>query len=1602
MPQPHEQLPPGYALVRSLGRGAQGEVFLADHPASGTRRAVKVLDPPRDPAARARYEREFEFLVTVRHPHIVSAHDFGCLPDGRPYLVLDFLAGGSLADRRLPVPPGTRDAWLSQLLDALDCLHSLGLLHLDLKPENLLFEKAEGGAEAPLRVGDFGLLGRLGEVPQRAGTPGYLAPEVLHGAAADARADLYGVGVLAVEMTTGQRCFPGDSPDERMERQVAGSWEPGAVGREPELLAVVQRLLSPQADLRPDGVAALRRLHPAWAARPGATAGVVGERGARAPELAEILAAVEAAPPCHVRVTGPPGSGRSTLLRAALARLRTRGRRALLVDAATRDLPRTLAAVPDLEMLLVDDFHRLGPEALAALAAWRAGAPSAALVAAGDDALLPGAARAALRGLAPGAQAVRLGPLPREDLEAVLRESLPLHVGPELEAAARRGSGGQPGPLREFCARLKESGALQQSGGVWRLDPEALERCVARAGDDPLVARLSALPAGLQRFVWVAAWLGEAAARERAPRFRPPLEPPASLLELRTWLRDPQRLRAAADAALPAGERGALAGACLDLEAELEAGTRAELAARAGRPELAAQALLEAARESGAPARWRQALAAGPAGPGRLAVLDPALDAFAAAGGDPAEEGALRERLDAPAEPLRRAELLRRLGWCQVRRGEPGPARAPLEEAARLGAADAELRAHVLADLGWLCTLEGRPGEARERYREGLESAPAGAHTARSRLLNRLGALAWQEGQPREAEERLRQAVEEARLADDLAAENASWSNLCLLLQDQGRAAEGIRLGEELLARCQGRPAAAVHVPDIYYRLATAHRHCFQYREACAAARRALDAAEAAGERALADRYLVVLAQYEFLVGRIEEAGALLAETSAAFGGQDRAYSLALRGEIALERGDLAAAVRLEEAAYRLQRRRGEPLPQAMQLSPVLEAAAAAGDRAKLQRTRDEAERAAARPMLRRGNLTVRLVALEARAALGEPPPELLAGLEALSAELSATDLRELQYRCARARAELALEASDAERAETALAEMDRLLQGAGAPGEATRAEELRGALRAVRGDLPGARVALQAAQRRYATLGLRLRQIRAQERLLALKAGPGGDGAPGEEVLLELTRLVHSLQSLEELLERSLDLLLKAFPAERAAIFLLDPERQTLGLAASRGAGGELAEEARRASASVLQQVLRSGQTVILGDAREEPGLGGQASVLDLGIRSVLCQPLVLDEQVVGTVYLDHRHRAGAFDAHHRGLLRGFSRLIAVAIDQSRTRARLVRAEELLRRENRQLRRNVRAGARAEMFVYHSPRMVRLLEEVARVAAHRTTVLLVGESGTGKECLAEILHAESPRSEGPLVRFNCAAVAPDLMEAEVFGIEAGTATGVGYRVGIFECADGGTLLLDEVGDMDLSLQAKLLRVLENGELRRVGGRDALHVDVRVIAATNRDLQERVREGAFRQDLFFRLSAVTLTLPPLRERREDILPLAEHFLELFAGQMGLPRPGLSAPFREYLLRHSWPGNVRELRNVIERALVSQAGPLLNMPQPLIDPEPAAPAVGIGEIQARSEAEQLRHALESCGWNQSLAARRLGVSEGTIRHRMRKLGIDRPS
>jgi Nif-specific regulatory protein len=380
------------------------------------------------------------------------------------------------------------------------------------------------------------------------------------------------------------------------------------------------------------------------------------------------------------------------------------------------------------------------------------------------------------------------------------------------------------------------------------------------------------------------------------------------------------------------------------------------------------------------------------------------------------------------------------------------------------------------------------------------------------------------------------------------------------------------------------------------------------------------------------------------------------------------------------------------------------------------------------------------------------------------------------------------------------------------------------------------------------------------------------------------------------------------------------------------------------------------------------------------------------------MCAPLRSRGTIIGTVYLDSRRHGRPFTQDDLRFVEAFSDHAALALENAKRRAEL-------ENENRRLR--AIAGERASYgeIVGRSPAMQRVFDLLERVVQSEITVLVQGESGTGKELVAKAIHFNGPRKEKPYLSENCAALPETLLESELFGHVKGAFTGAERdRAGMFEQAHGGTLFLDEIGDTSPATQARLLRVLQEGELRRVGGTSPIKVDVRIIAATNKDLSAEIAAGRFREDLYYRLAVVPVSLPPLRERIGDVTFLTARLLERLAAARGRPAPRIDSDVLDAFERYSWPGNVRQLENLLRRIVLLAGDAAISREVLAADPELSrlflgkqADFVPVMSI-AKGEEEQIRRALEASAGHRDHAARLLGISRATIYRKMREYKI----
>lgn len=524
------------------------------------------------------------------------------------------------------------------------------------------------------------------------------------------------------------------------------------------------------------------------------------------------------------------------------------------------------------------------------------------------------------------------------------------------------------------------------------------------------------------------------------------------------------------------------------------------------------------------------------------------------------------------------------------------------------------------------------------------------------------------------------------------------------------------------------------------------------------------------------------------------------------------------------------------------------------------------------------------------------------------------------------------------------------------------------------------------------------------------------------------GKGADPEAVRLaklhEISKTINSELDREKLLQLIMDLVIDLTDAERGFV-ILSEEGEDRVVVARNMDREEVQRPSFKISHSIVQQVRETGVGVLSNDAQAEKDLSAYRSVSDLKLRSILCVPFRVKERVIGVLYLDHRFQKGNFGEEDIKILEMFADQAAIALENVRLHEENRRANAQLAKMNVELQDKVEDQEREidvirsklrsheleatlkydyRHIIGDSAPMQRVFQVLDRVIDSNLPVVILGESGTGKELVAKMIHYNGARKDGPFVSENCGAIPESLMEAEIFGYVKGAFTGADRdKPGLLELADNGTFFLDEIGEMDLSLQKRLLRALQEGEFRKVGGDETVSVDVRIVSATNRDLARMVDDGEFRADLYYRLKGVVIELPPLRERKEDIPLLVAHFLEQATEGTDRPPATIEPDVLEALYTYDWPGNVRELENEVRCMATLASGPIdRSLVESLLDTRGRRRASSSdessfdGKTLAEIEEAAIRRALRITDGKKTEAARMLGIARRTFYDKIKKL------
>ncbi|MEO0088824.1 MAG: sigma-54-dependent Fis family transcriptional regulator [candidate division WOR-3 bacterium] len=476
-------------------------------------------------------------------------------------------------------------------------------------------------------------------------------------------------------------------------------------------------------------------------------------------------------------------------------------------------------------------------------------------------------------------------------------------------------------------------------------------------------------------------------------------------------------------------------------------------------------------------------------------------------------------------------------------------------------------------------------------------------------------------------------------------------------------------------------------------------------------------------------------------------------------------------------------------------------------------------------------------------------------------------------------------------------------------------------------------------------------------------------------------------ETLYQIIAQLNSLQDYKEVLENTLQIIMKELNAERGVIVLKEKEEFVPMV---------FSGDASEISQSVIKEVLEKKEPILLHSALDSEKFSAKESVISYGIKSVMCVPLISKDKLLGALYLDSHSQKGIFSESDLEFLIAYANQASLVIENAYLR-------EMLLKENVYLKTELSEKYYFENIIGQSKKMQEVFTIMRKVLNSSLPVLIIGETGTGKELVARSLHYSSERKNKKFVPIYCGGLPETLLESELFGYKRGSFTGALYdKKGLIEEADGGTLFLDEVADIPLSIQAKLLRFLQEGRFRRIGETEERYVDCRVIAATNKNLEEEIKKGNFREDLYYRLNVIRINLPPLREREEDIIILSNYFLKKFSEKENKKIKGFSKEAIEFLRNYNWPGNVRELENKIARAVALCEREIININDLIEEKEREKEELfkikRLDDYLKEKEREYLKKVLEIYK-NRSEAAKILGISRRTLYNRLKELGLE---
>ena len=494
------------------------------------------------------------------------------------------------------------------------------------------------------------------------------------------------------------------------------------------------------------------------------------------------------------------------------------------------------------------------------------------------------------------------------------------------------------------------------------------------------------------------------------------------------------------------------------------------------------------------------------------------------------------------------------------------------------------------------------------------------------------------------------------------------------------------------------------------------------------------------------------------------------------------------------------------------------------------------------------------------------------------------------------------------------------------------------------------------------------------------------------LPVAPAADRVEAMKALMRFSERLLAATDLNRLMDELIDAVLEVTRADKGFLILLESDEMTVR-AARNLAHDDIEDAVSRVSDSIVQKVVRTRQPIVVADAVNDAEWSNSSSVVNLKLCSVMCAPLMEKGDVFGVIYVGNDSVVSLFDDKDLEALTIFAAQASLLVQN----AQLL---DTLRRENVSLREAVATRQYGEM-IGTCGSMREVFRRIDKVAGTDVSVMVTGETGTGKELVAREIHRQSSRTQGPFVAVNCGAIPESLLESELFGHVRGAFTGaIATRGGKFQASHGGTLFLDEIGDMPLSLQVKILRAIQEKTVTKVGDTRSETVDIRIVAATNKVLEQEIKRGAFREDLYYRLNVVSVALPPLRERGDDIVAIARYFLQKYSREFGSRARGFAPSAAVALRKYAWPGNIRELENRVKKAVVLAERALLSAEDLDLKPENLDPVMPLTQAKEEFQKRYINEVLERNGGNRTKTAKELGVDPRTIFRHLEKLEAER--